>query len=594
MIRFLLLTLTLTVFLRTAAADQDYKQEPEYLALRDSMHHAFNDGDSVRFFPAVKALQDYLLKKGDLHAYYTQRCNEIVFEMNRRKVFEAYMLGRQLSLELREKGLDSEMYMAYNMLGHINNICGNKKAAKRNFYTVIDMMEKYGYYESMPPIYMNIVNVEINDDHEEAMRLLDKAKEIAEKYSPERVFDIETRRTVSYYTAGEMDKFLEGYKAYKKGVEEGKSSVHGRSLEVYYLASQGKTDEAVAMAREELEDESEEAISEIYEKAGRWKEAFEAQRRAYAANDSVNNVALANSMQGIRDQLTINDMEQKSARNRLIALIAGVILLVLLIMAQIYIVLSRRRHMKQLNAAYQHALESDKMKTRFIQNVSHEVRTPLNIISGFSQVIADPSLTESVEERQNMASMMQKSAQQITNLIDEIIGLSLIETSTNVVKDDIVKVNQLLESVVAEYEDTVPSKVALRIDSELEPDFCFATNKNMLHRILGALTDNAIKNTEKGNITLKAKTVAQTLLISVEDTGCGIPADQAENIFERFVKLDSFKQGIGLGLPLSRKLAEQLGGLVTLDTTYYLGARFVVTLPFEPIDPTTPIKPNKK
>ena len=585
MIRFLLLTLTLTVFLRTAAADQDYKQEPEYLALRDSMHHAFNDGDSVRFFPAVKALQDYLLKKGDLHAYYTQRCNEIVFEMNRRKVFEAYMLGRQLSLELREKGLDSEMYMAYNMLGHINNICGNKKAAKRNFYTVIDMMEKYGYYESMPPIYMNIVNVEINDDHEEAMRLLDKAKEIAEKYSPERVFDIETRRTVSYYTAGEMDKFLEGYKAYKKGVEEGKSSVHGRSLEVYYLASQGKTDEAVAMAREELEDESEEAISEIYEKAGRWKEAFEAQRRAYAANDSVNNVALANSMQGIRDQLTINDMEQKSARNRLIALIAGVILLVLLIMAQIYIVLSRRRHLRQLNAAYQHALESDKMKTRFIQNVSHEVRTPLNIIAGFSQVIADPSLTESVEERQNMASMMQKSAQQITNLIDEIIGLSLIETSTNVVKDDIVKVNQLLESVVAEYEDTVPSKVALRIDSELEPDFCFATNKNMLHRILGALTDNAIKNTEKGNITLKAKTVAQTLLISVEDTGCGIPADQAENIFERFVKLDSFKQGIGLGLPLSRKLAEQLGGLVTLDTTYYLGARFVVTLPFEPIDP---------
>ena len=467
MIRFLLLTLTLTVFLRTAAADQDYKQEPEYLALRDSMHHAFNDGDSVRFFPAVKALQDYLLKKGDLHAYYTQRCNEIVFEMNRRKVFEAYMLGRQLSLELREKGLDSEMYMAYNMLGHINNICGNKKAAKRNFYTVIDMMEKYGYYESMPPIYMNIVNVEINDDHEEAMRLLDKAKEIAEKYSPERVFDIETRRTVSYYTAGEMDKFLEGYKAYKKGVEEGKSSVHGRSLEVYYLASQGKTDEAVAMAREELEDESDEAITEIYEKAGRWKEAFEAQRRAYAANDSVNNVALANSMQGIRDQLTINDMEQKSARNRLIALIAGVILLVLLIMAQIYIVLSRRRHLRQLNAAYQHALESDKMKTRFIQNVSHEVRTPLNIIAGFSQVIADPSLTESVEERQNMASMMQKSAQQITNLIDEIIGLSLIETSTNVVKDDIVKVNQLLESVVAELNTAIASKMGAGYEGEI-------------------------------------------------------------------------------------------------------------------------------
>ncbi len=195
-----------------------------------------------------------------------------------------------------------------------------------------------------------------------------------------------------------------------------------------------------------------------------------------------------------------------------------------------------------------------------------------------------------------MAAMMQKSARQITNLIDEIIGLSLIESSTNVIKDDIVKVNQLLENVVADFEDAVPPQVALRVDSQLEPDFSFATNKNMLYRILSALTDNALKNTEEGSVTLKARIVAQTLLITVEDTGCGIPPEQAENIFERFVKLDSFKQGIGLGLSLSRKLAEQLGGLITLDTSYFLGARFIVTLPFEPIDPTTPnpIKTIKK
>ena len=568
------------VFLHTPALAQDYKEEPEYKALREAMTHAFNDGDSARFFPALKALQDYLLEQGDTHAYYTQRCNEIIFEMNRRKVFEAYMLGRKLSMELTEKGLDNEMYMAYNMLGHINNICGNKKAAKRNFRRVIDMMEKQGYYESMPPIYMNIVNVEMDENPEEAMELLNKAEEIAKKYSPERVFDIETRRFLCYFNSGDIPKFLEGYKEYKKGVSEGKSSVHGRTMEVYYLASQGEYDKAVELAKEELDD-SEEIITNIYEKAGRWKEAYQSLRQAYAANDSVNNVALANSMQGIRDQLTINDMENKSDRNRIIALTIGVILLGLLVIALVYIVQSRRHHLKQLNAAYQHALESDKMKTRFIQNVSHEVRTPLNIISGFSQVIADPTLTESDEERQNMAAMMQKSALQITTLIDEIIGLSLIESSNKVVKDDIVKVNQQLEAIVADYEGNVQPQVTLRVDSELEPDFSIATNKNMLYRILSALTDNAVKNTEKGSVTLMARTVAQTLILAVEDTGCGVPKDQAEHIFERFVKLDSFKQGIGLGLPLSRKLAEQLGGIVTLDTSYHPGARFVVTLPFE-------------
>ena len=584
MTRVLLLTLILTVFMHAPTLAQDYKEEPEYKALRETMTRTFNEGDSAKFFPAVKALEKYLLDKQDVHGYYNQRCNEIVFLMNRQKIYEAYKLARQLSAELREKKLDKEMYMAYNMLGHINRICGNRDAAKENFEKVIELMEQEGYWENMPPIYMNIVNVEMGDSPQEALELLERAKEIAEKYAPERVFDIETRRTLAYFNDGDIPQFLEGYKRYKAGEQMGKTSVHGRMIEVYFLASQGKTDEAVALAEKEFNEDGYDAITQIYQKAGRWEEAFNAQRKAFEANDSVNNVVLSNSMEGIRDELIVYDAERKATRIRLITLSIIVCLLGVLVGLLAYLFNTRRRHLKQLNAAYQHALESDKMKTRFIQNVSHEVRTPLNIISGFSQVIADPSLTESDEERQHMATMMQKSALQITNLIDEIIGLSLIESSNNVVKDDIVKVNQLLESVVSDYEDNVPPQVILRVDSELDPEFSIATNRNMLYRILGALTDNALKNTEKGSVTLKARTVAQTLILTVEDTGCGIPADQAEHIFERFVKLDSFKQGIGLGLPLSRKLAEQLGGILTLDTNYILGARFIITLPFEQIE----------
>ena len=581
MTRYLLLTLTLTVFLHLPAYAQDYKADPEYQELRDAMNRAFNEGDSVKFFTAVKALQHYLLDKDDLHAYYTQRCNEIVFLMNRQKIYEAYKLARQLSQELRERKLDKEMYMAYNMLGHINRICGNRNEAKENFYKVIELMEQEGYYESMPPIYMNIVNVEMGDNPQEALELLERAKEIAEQYAPERVFDIDTRRTIAYFNDGNMPAFLEGYKRYKAGVQEGKTSVHGRILEIYFLASQGKTDEAVALARQELNEDSYDAISEVYQRAGRWKDAFDAQRKFFQAADSINNVVLSNSMQGIRDQLLVYDAERQATRNRLIALAVITILLAAVIVLLTGFFYVRRRHVRQLSAAYQHALESDKMKTRFIQNVSHEVRTPLNIISGFSQVIADPDLTDSIEERQHMASMMQKSAQQITSLIDEILGLSLIETSNEVIKDDVVNVNNLLEAVVRNFRDSTPPQVTLSIDSELQPEFTFKTNENMLRRIINALTDNALKNTEQGSVTLKAKAVAQTLILAVEDTGCGVPADQAENIFERFVKLDSFKQGIGLGLSLSRKLAEQLGGIVTLDTSYSPGARFVVTLPIE-------------
>ena len=573
----LLLALTLcTAF--CVAADSDYTTSKEYLALRDSMHHAFNDGDSARFFPAVKELQNYLLKQNDLHAYYTQRCNEMVFLMNQQKIFEAYMKGRELSIELSEKKQEKEMYMLYNMLGHINRICGNKKAARRNFTMAIDLMKEQGYYENMPPIYMNLVDVELSEDPEKAMELLDKAEEIAKQYSPVRVFDIETRRALAYYNSGDIPKFLEGYKAYRQGVEEGKSSVHGRTMEVYYLASRGEYDKAIELAKEELDD-SEDVITEIYEKAGRWKEAYESLRKAYSVNDSVNNVALANSMLGIRDQLAINDMESKSTRNRIIALSVGFVLLALLVMAQIYIVFTRRKHMVELKKAYKRAKESEKMKSAFIQNVSHEVRTPLNIISGFSQVIANPELTDSVEERQHMSEMMQKSAHQITTLIDEIIGLSLIESTEKMRRDDNLSVNRMLRHTIQDYESYIKKKVALRMESELEDDFTIKTNENMLKRIISALIENAAKYTEEGNILLKALKSDNLLTIIVEDTGCGIPEKEAEHIFDRFVKLNSFKEGIGLGLPLSRKLAEQLDGNVTLDTTYKDGARFVVTIP---------------
>ena len=577
--RIILLALTMLLAIGQAQAADDYKQSPEYLALRDSVHHAFNNADSIRFFPALKRLQDYLLQQGDLHAYYTQRCNEIVFQLNRQRVIEAYMLGRQLSIELREKGLDNEMYMAYNMLGHINRYCGNKESAKRNFRTVIDMMEKGGYYESMPPIYMNLVNVELDDDPEEASHLLDKAKEIAEKYSPERVFDIETRKTLIYYNSGDIPKFLEGYKAYKEGVAEGKSSVHGRTMEVYYLALMGKTDEAVALARRDLGDEGHDAITKIFEQSGRWQEAYQSLRQEMESKDSVNNVVLANSMRGIREELRFYDVERESQRRLTIGLTVAALLLGLLAVAMAYIIFARRRHMRQLKKAYDHALESDKTKSAFIRNVTHEVRTPLNIISGFAQVISDPNMVTGPEERAHIAEMMQKNTQLITSLVDEMLELSLNENAPEAVaKDDVVEVNDLLRDILQENEYKVNKAVKLQFESDLSEDISLQTNEGMLKRVINLLLDNANKYTKKGSITLKASANDEQVILTVEDTGSGIPADAAEHIFERFFKVDSFREGLGLGLPLCRTIINRLGGTVDLDNSYQQGARFVVKI----------------
>ena len=558
----------------------DYSNDKTYKELYNAMHRAFNDGDSAKFFPAVKALQQYLLDNKDLHGYYTQRCNEIVFEMNQQRIYEAYKMARELSKELREKKIDKEMYMAMNMLGHINRYCGNKEEAKENWHEVLRLMEEHGYYSSMPSIYMNIVNVALDDSPEEADSLLEVARQISIKHCPERVFDIDTRRTLSYYYRGDYDKFMEGYEEYKKGVAEGKSSVHGRSIEVYHESLLGHTDQAVEMARKELGNEGLDAITLIYEKAGRWEDAFRALKKQHLASDSIDNVVLTNSMMGIRDEMMIYEAERDVVRTRFYLMSAVIILLALLAIALFYITQTRRRHLKELRKAYDQALESDRMKTAFIQNISHEVRTPLNIIGGFSQVIANPDLDPDIEERREIARMTQKNARLITTLIDEMLLVSLNENSEEAKKENQVEINNLMRGVMKEAKGNLSEKTTIQYDTTLADDFTILTNEYMLRIIINAIVDNAVKYTPEGTITLKAAKPSDTeLALTVEDTGCGVPAAEAEHIFERFVKLDTFKEGIGLGLPLCRMLIDKLGGTVRLDTTYTQGARFVVTLP---------------
>ena len=116
-IKYTLLVILMLLGTGTSQGKVDYDNDSIYKMLRDSMSESFNNADEVRFNRDIKKLEDYLLQQNDMHGYYTQRCNEIVFMMNTQKIFEAYKAARQLSAELREKKLDKEMYMAHNMLG---------------------------------------------------------------------------------------------------------------------------------------------------------------------------------------------------------------------------------------------------------------------------------------------------------------------------------------------------------------------------------------------------------------------------------------------------------------------------------------------
>ena len=404
---------------------------------------------------------------------------------------------------------------------------------------------------------MNLVNITMNEDPQEAMKLIDKALELAGESSPDRVFDIETRRTLGYLTLGDTVNFVKGYKAYKEGVAKGFNSVHGRALEIQWLASHGQADEAVKLATDAI-DNPYETQAEVYAQAGRWKEAFDALKKGTEQSDSINSFILKSSMEGIESELQMYEVRRQQSRVMFYSMVIVISLLLLLVAALVYIVQSRRRHWRQMESAYRHVIEAEKVKTDFIQNVSHEVRTPLNIISGFAQVLASSGNDITPEERNHISETMLHNTRLITTMVNEVLEISRGDALDKEIELKPFQCNELIRR-------------ALNY-------FCtnFFRPQEVLH-YESALSDDVVVG---GAIVVRTAMTDSQLEIYIEDNGPGIPASEADHVFERFVKLDSFKEGLGLGLTFGRTMARRMGGDVVLDTTFAgPGARFKVTLP---------------
>lgn len=233
---------------------------------------------------------------------------------------------------------------------------------------------------------------------------------------------------------------------------------------------------------------------------------------------------------------------------------------------------------KELKLALDKAQESDRLKTAFIRNISHEVRTPLNAINGFSQLLCSSDFELSQEERQDMKDRISKNAETLTDIFSEVLEMSEGE-SLHSLSD--VDVNTLCREMIEEQKKVNEKGLDIRYASSLPDDFKVHTNEPNVRLILRHLLNNAVKFTEKGGVTLKCEVIGQQLVMSVADTGIGIEPDNRERIFDNFVKLDDYADGVGLGLPLSRRLARLLGGDVTYDYGYTGGARFLFTLPIK-------------
>ncbi|MGL4852367.1 MAG: sensor histidine kinase [Phocaeicola sp.] len=237
---------------------------------------------------------------------------------------------------------------------------------------------------------------------------------------------------------------------------------------------------------------------------------------------------------------------------------------------------------QQLMEMYDKAEASSRLKSAFLENISHEIRTPLNAIVGFTQVIHNRESDDvCAEERDMLLDLIQVNTELLTTLVNDVLDISLLESEKYSFVFEEISLTEACSNALNSIMPRMPKGVTPILDFPPETrDETFYTDKVRLQQVLGNFLTNACKYTESGSITLGYKHGANGAIdFFVTDTGCGIVADKAEIIFERFEKLDSFKQGAGLGLSVCRIIANLINGKVYLDTTYDKGSRFVFTHP---------------
>ena len=259
--------------------------------------------------------------------------------------------------------------------------------------------------------------------------------------------------------------------------------------------------------------------------------------------------------------------------------------LFIIVMFAVWGYLHRRNQKKlekkneQLSTALKMASETDHMKTEFVKRVSHEIRTPLNAITGFNEILNNPDIPLAQEERQELLERISENVKAITGIVDELLQVANTESMQDYASYDTVLCNHFLSNLIYSRRKDVSSNVELRYTTKVINRFSIQTNQEMMQRIIEHLLSNAIKFTQKGFIELNCMHKRSKVVITLTDTGCGIPADKQDEVFEQFAKADAFRQGIGLGLTVSRKMAQKMGGDLKLDKTYTTGARFILTLP---------------
>lgn len=571
-------------------------KKAQCLALTIPVIYHYNHHNMEEFEEAVDRVKKVSRKNDYLQYYYFGCVYKVNFLMNQGKTLRALQEAEQVK---QQAFTDNYPYGIASCL----RIMGNIYQARRELWQALSYFQQAAEYyieknvtdQDIAFIYYKIATIQEDlKQYDQALQTAEKA--IKEAKIPTNMYAAMLRKCILLYKLDRQEEFNAYYQECMKATEKYGNTRKQEFQEVricnYVLHQQYEKAHALADSAPDRDRLTYHININVREK--NYKEAFRLQQELHHMIDSINQAIQSADLSELNvrignEQLR-REAQKKEVERKLLIFKFVISFSCLFIIALIFYLYSHKNMIKklqkkneELTVARDLAEQADKMKTYFIQNMSHEIRTPLNAIVGFSQLLSDPELPLGDEEKKEFRSLVLHNSELLTTLINDVLDLSSLESGKYTMNLAPYPCNEMCRVILSTVTHRKPEDVNLYFTTEVSDDFKIVTDEQRTRQVLINFLTNAEKHTEKGEIHLHCSTTENPgkITFSVTDTGSGIPVEQMDSVFERFKKLDEFKQGTGLGLNICRAIADRLHGEVKIDKTYTNGARFLFILPLE-------------
>lgn len=599
------------------------------IALCLKLDHFYFKNDRTGILEGVERVQEFCRRHGKPEElryfyYFAWGSRLITYYTKQNQYNVAVYETRRMLAEAQADDYQRGVADCYRQLANLYLVQNAFEQAYENFRREIDVFEAHGIDDiNLPTQYASLAQcaLELNLP-DTALTALRKGRALNSE-QPYQRFTLHKASALYYLKVKDFEKarqYVDSAEMQFRANPSMRLYVPGlRFLKAEYYKTTGQYDEALRVVEESLSDTSRnetgylrqtqmKELGDIYWLMGDVRRSAANYREYIHLSDSVRGQEIRNATDDFSGILEIarlqNEtkelqltLQRKRLRNTylIIGLLGFVLVLGGLLFARVVklnrrlkaseaLVKAQNSHLvaagEELRLAKESAERASRMKSDFIQNMSHEVRTPLNSVVGFSQVLAskfrdDPAAAE-------YASIIVSSSMSLLRLVDDVLNVAYLDQAEELPRTDCTAMNDNCHDCVSKTLSQVRPGVTMIFEPSTD-DPVVHTNLKRVMQVLQHLLHNAAKFTVEGEIILTYDClVAERLMrFTVTDTGPGIPPAEQEAVFERFVKLDAFSQGTGLGLPVCRMTALKLGGSLRIDASYTDGCRMILEVPFD-------------